>query len=331
MSEYNPKDVTVSSAKAVPEPAPAPAVVAGPHFTIGVADKDGKEIPPNAMGFSDPCSREARGLIFDVHIGKDSGPTVQELDFYRELSKIEHALQELYPDATPANEARFRPYFVRLFFMSQLILEGDVEAGTDQKKKVGQRLSVDAAKAEIAAIASDLIDDEAPRVKNGHMRELAKRAGQLSLPFLGTYVVLLLMQPGPGEKNNALVSLMLQLGVDPAAAANFMLLWVGTFVGVCLSYAIRTHTFSLQDLTRSDSDYLAPQIRLLLAGAIATLLALFCIVGLGDVELGSVQLSDIAVNPMLAFVVGAVLGIGEKKLTGTIEKRTGAVLGSLDK
>lgn len=324
MSEYDPKATTA--------PAPASqAPAAGPHFTIGVADKNGTEIGPDAFGFSDPNAREARALVFDVHIGTDSGPTVEELDFYRELAKVEHALQELYPDTAPDGETRFRSYFVRLFHLAQLILEGDVSRGADRKKVVGQRLSAEAAKAEITAMANDLIDDEAPRVKNGHMRELARWAGRLSLPFLGAYVLLLLMQPGPGEKGNALVTLMLQLGVQAPAAANFMLLWVGTFLGVCLSYAIRTHTFSLLDLTRSDSDYLAPPIRLLLAGAIAMLLALFCVVGLGDVELGTVRLSAIAEKPMLAFVVGALMGIGEKKLTGTIEKRASAAFGNLEK
>ncbi len=335
MSEIKPRDPANA---VVPAPAPSggaqadhTAKAAPAHFTIGVADRDGRQLGPDARGFSDPTAREARALVFDVHIGADSGPTVDELERYRELSRLEHALQELYPEGMPAAESRFRPYYVRLFHIAQLILEGDVSEGPDGRKQVGQPLSAEAAKAEIAAMTNDLIDDEAPRVKNGHLRDLAQWAGRLALPFLGAYGVFMLMQPGAGEKPNALVNLMLQLQVQPAAAANFMLLWVGTFAGVCLSYAIRTHRFSLTDLTRSDDDYLAPQIRLLLAGAIATLLALFCIVGLGDVELGTIRLSAIADQPMLAFVIGAVMGIGEKKLTGTIEKRSGAVFAPLER
>ena len=196
----------------------------------------------------------------------------------------------------------------------------------DGKKEIGNRLSDDAAKAEVAAIANDLIDDEAPRIKNGHLRELARCAVKLTIPFLASYVVLTLFA-------KELTDLLLKLNIVPVVAANFMLLWVGTFVGVCLSYAIRTHVFSLADLTRTDKDYLAPQIRLILAGGFAMVIALLCIVGLGDIEFGTVKLSNLGMKPvpMLAFVLGAVLGISEQKLSGTIEKRVGDLFGGVTK
>src|SRR5216683_141647 len=155
-------------------------------FTIKVVDKNGTELPIDSMGFSDPGAREARGLEFDVHV--DAQPTTADMELYRELSKVEHALQELYPETNPASEAKFRPYFVRLFYLAQLILEGDVSKAEDGTKMVGGRLPTDAAKAEVIAITNDLIDAEAPRIKNGHLRDLASCASKLSLPFLAAYV-----------------------------------------------------------------------------------------------------------------------------------------------
>jgi hypothetical protein len=125
--------------------------------------------------------------------------------------------------------------------------------------------------------------------------------------------------------NATLVPKLGQLGIEASTAANFMLLWVGTFVGVCLSYAIRTHVFTLSDLTRANSDYLAPEIRLLLTGSFATLLALAAFAGFADLTIGSVHAKDIASKPMLAFVVGAIIGISEQKLSGTVEAKLGSL------
>ncbi len=299
-------------------------------FTIGVSDKHGREIEPNDQGFSDPNAREARGLVFDLHIYQDKkGPqaTAADMALYRDLARVEHALQELYPPADASSESRFRPYFVRLFCLAQLVLEGDVSQES-KRKIVGGRLSTEVAKLEVAAIANDLIDDEASRVKNGHLRDLWRWAWRLALPFLAAYVVLMLAQTAPSE-SNGFAQWLGRLSIKPVVAANFMLLWVGTFVGVCLSYAIRTHAFSLGDLTRTDSDYLAPEVRLVLAGSFAMVLTLLAITGLGDLELGKVKFSDLGVQsmPTLAFVVGAVLGISEQKLSGTVEKRVGDLFG----
>jgi len=309
-------------------------------FTIGVTDKEGNKIKP-VGGFSDPGAHEAFGIVFDVNLRGDSEPTAALMERYRELAKLEHAIRELYLETKPSNEAKvtkrakvnnetkFRQYFVRLFYLAQLILEGDVYKENDDKK-VGNRLSDDAAKAEVAAIANDLIDDEAPGIKNGHLRALAGLAGRLSLLFLAAYVVLMRFNYN-APNSNLLMEVLRDLKIDQLAAANFMLLWVGTFLGVCLSYAIRTHTFSLSDLTRTDSDYLTPEIRLVLAGAFATLLTLFCVAGLGDVAFGNVKLTAITTDPRMAFIVGAVFGISEQKLSGTVEKRVGKLFGSVEK
>jgi hypothetical protein len=301
---------------------------AGPPFTIGVTDRDGNELPAN-----DPGAKEAHGIVFDVHITGSTQPSATEMELYRDLAKVEHALQEIYlrTAATDeaATEARFRPHFVRLFFLAQLALEGDV-TGSGTERKVGGRLSPEAAKAEIAALAADVIDDEAPSIKNTHLRQLAAWAGALALPFLAGYAVLMMW----GQKTEGakwLVDKLTQLHIEAVPAANFMLLWVGCFVGVCLSYAIRTHSFSLTDLTRTDADYLIAPARLLLTGTFVMLLALLGVVGLGDVEIGTLKLSAIAGNATLAFVVGAVLGISEQKLTGTVEKRVGNLFGGASK
>lgn len=310
-------DELTGGAKAVVSPAPV-----GAAFRIGVADQQRKEIKPARDNPSDPNQKEARWLVFTPNISATGmGPTTTDMNSFRDLEEIAHALNELYPDTDTRNETKFRPYFVRLFQVAQLVLEGTSEGG-----KYGGRLSIEASAAEIKRIGTDLIDDEAPRIKNSRLRDLTLAAGKFSVLFLSAYVVLMLFLT---TKESIVIAYLGRLMIDSSIVANFMLLFVGSFVGVCLSYTIRTHTFSLTDLTRSDSDYLSPKFRLLLAGTVGMLLALLAMVGLGDVQLGGVKISEAANNPMLAFLVGAIFGISEKKLSGTIEMRVGDLLGRI--
>lgn len=298
-------------------------------FAIRVADKGGSKLHTEADQAAMPTDPKARQLVFDMKIAKGgTSPPVADMVICREISRIEHALQELYPEGQDNAETLFRPYFVRLFHIAQLALEGDVVVDDKgQVKSVGGRLSIEAAKAEIEAIANDLIDDEAPRIKNRHLRELGKWAALIALPALLAYVAISLLVPA-GGKTNEFVQIMDRLNLQPKAAANFMLLWVGTMVGVCLSYAFRTTEFSVGDLTKTDSDHLSAQLRLMIVGTLAMLLVLMAVLSLGDVALGNMSIAKAAEIPMLAFVVGAILGIGEQKLSGNVSKRAGDMFGA---
>lgn len=314
------QNATATAAK--PEGAPA-------TFRIAVADRDGRLLGETPGQAADPSATAARQLVFDVDIALGgASPAVADLALYREISRIEHALLELYPADNAAAEARFRPMFVRLFYAAQLALQGDVKTEAGKVVSVGGRLSTDAAKAEVAAIAADLIDDEAPRVKARHLRALGRYAGWLSLPALLAYVMISLLVPAAGQ-GGLFEQTLLRLNVQPQTAANFMLLWVGTMVGVCLSYALRTTEFTVADLTKPDGHYLAPYLRLAITGALAVLLVLFAMIGLGDVSVGTMSLKSVAAEPMLALVIGAILGIGEQTLSGTVAKKAGDLFGGV--
>ncbi|HSN28086.1 MAG TPA: hypothetical protein VLT45_17480 [Kofleriaceae bacterium] len=288
-------------------------------FEIKVADAQGREIGTN------PSKREARQLIFRVH--PEAKPTAEDFGFYRDLEEIRHALDAVYPESDAATESKFRPYFVRVFYLAKLILEGHTHDGklvAEPGKQEGTkpRLDTATARAEIDRVRTELVDDEASRLKNAHLRELGLWTARFSFIAVLAYVVLRLFATTP---NRTVQSLLDRLLVDAHYAAAFMILWVGTFVGVCLSYAIRTPTFTLRDLTQSDEDYLAPQARLLLAGAFATVLALVAVIGLGDVSIGTFAISKLGADPMIAFITGAVCGIGEQKLSSEVGSRVRGV------
>ena len=323
----------VSPTPAPPSPTPppppppssqAPAAV----FRVRVADKAGVELHTEPHQAAVPSDSKARQLVIDVDIAKGGqSPSASDMAMYREVCRLEHALLELYPESQPLAESRFRLFFVRLFYIAQLALEGDVKVNDNGKiTSVGGRLSTEAAKAEIQAIGDELIEGEAPRIKNRHLRELGRWAAITGVPALLAYVLVSLLSPEP-KSATEFIKFLLRLHVEPEAAANFMLLWTGTMVGVCLSYAFRTTTFSLADLTRTDSDHLSPQLRLLITGTLAVIPVLMAVLSLGDVTIGNASIAKAAAQPMLAFVVGAILGIGEQKLSGTVATRAGALFG----
>lgn len=322
--------VSASAAAATAAQATPPTAAPRPEavFRVRVADKSGVELHTEPGQAAMPSDSRARQLVIDVDIPKGGpSPTATDMALYREVSRIEHALLELYPEGAEHAQSRFRIFFVRLFYIAQLALEGDVKDTPDGKiLSVGGRLSPEAAKAEIQAIADELIEDEAPRIKNRHLRELGRWAAITGAPALLGYVLISLLTPAPGSANE-FSRFMTRLHAEPAAAGCFMLLWVGTMVGVCLSYAFRTTTFGLADLTRTDSDHLSPQMRLLITGTLAVMLVLMAVLSLGDVSIGNVSLAKVAENPMLAVVVGAILGIGEQKLSGTVATKAGELFG----
>jgi hypothetical protein len=129
-----------------------------------------------------------------------------------------------------------------------------------------------------------------------------------------------------GEDNRAAYIVAMPAHVRAACARPVsvllrIMLWVGCFFGVWLSYGIRTSAFTLTDLTLTDNDRLLPVIRLLFAGNLTMILGIMFILGVVQISLGNYSLTDFSVRPMLAFLVGAFCGISELLLPATVAKR----------
>jgi hypothetical protein len=152
-------------------------------------------------------------------------------------------------------------------------------------------------------------------IKNAQLTSLALWGTVMSIPFVVIYFALHLLS------SKRLFALLQLLGVDGNVLANFMLLWIGCFIGVCLSYAFRTVAPTLADLITPDDDYLRPRIRLLFAATLTMLLALLSLVGLVDIQIGTYTLSQVASNATLAFVVGAICGFSELALPDSVGKK----------
>jgi hypothetical protein len=287
-------------------------------YRIWTADGEGNLLDkpdpadPAKNAFPNPADLHAVDIYFGLDGAATQPPPKEQVDLQGELEKVLNVVRRLYLTNPAAPDTRFRRYYVRLFRLAQLGLEG-------------KDASPEIAKNALATVTRDLVDDEAGNVKNGHMTALGLKALQLGAPFALAYVLLVLVDPA------WLREWLLKMDVDPRTAANFMLLWIGCFLGVWLSYGIRTVTLGLSDLTMTDADRLHPRMRLLFAGALTMVLGQLFVMGVVEVKLGSYVVTTIASNAMLAFVVGVLCGISELALPAAASKRATAFVGDVGK
>lgn len=230
-------------------------------------------------------------------------PPKDQMDLVSDIETVSRALRILYKP----EDTRFRMYYVRLFSLGQLGLEG-ANAYTD------------VAKGALATVTAELIDDEAGRVKNDHLKKLGAYAAGFIAAFGALYWLMSCLPPK---------ALLACLRIDPEVMANFMLLWMGAMLGVWLSYAIRTTTFTLRDLLITDNDRLVPFIRLTYAGSLSMILGLLLVTGIANVSVGGISFRDIATRPTLAFLVGVFCGIAELTLPTAVAKRASDFLSSV--
>ena len=282
-------------------------------YRIWTAKADGRALDPPTGADPEPNRyphpNDPRAV--DIYFGlPGEAPPKDQLDLQGEIEDVLDTARRLYLDAEPKREERFRRCYVRLFQLAQLGLEI-------------ANPPTDLARGAVKEVVRDLIDDEAGHVKNGHLRVLGLEVLKFSAAFVYAYLVLRLL-PEPLAR-----FLDEHLDIDRAVASNFMLLWVGCFVGVWLSYGIRTVTFTLADLTSTDSDHLQPRFRLLFAGTLTMLLGLLFSLGIVEIQIGSYPLSGIRSRPELAFLVGAFWGISEAALPGTVAQRASAFVAGI--
>jgi hypothetical protein len=280
------------------------------YFFILTADHAGAKLNPvcdeNSPPPQDPTDPRARQIAFHLRRGLSTVPPPEQLEWHRAADRVIHAINHVYPRGEDSSASKFRLFYVSVFALARLTLQDGI-------------LNINDARQELSAIERDLIEDAGPTVKNMHILDLLMWAAWLSLPFLLAYIFLCHV-PAPAEKYSRIYEFFHKIHVQPAVLANFMLLWLGCFLGVCLSYALRKHDFTVDDLITAEADLLRPAIRLAFAGTLAMLLVMFAVWGIVDVQVGHTSLSSVAdpEKSMFAFFVGTICGISEILLPGKL-------------
>ena len=287
-------------------------------FHVWPADSSGAALKLHLVGDKpttppDPFDAAAVNIYFGI--GSDAPQPIPkaQTDVKDGVEAVLRALQQLYlgNSASSDDRQKFRSYYVRLFSLAQLGCEGD-------------NAQPEIAVAALGVVTSDLIGDEAGKVKSQHLKRLGRLGLTFSVPFLILYVLLRAAGRGLLFANG-----FDTLGIQPLVLANFMLLWVGCFLGVWLSYLIRTQKFTLADLTQTDDDALQPAVRLIFAGCLTMMLGIILVYPFLEISIGDIPVTRIGDAPMMAFLVGTFCGVSELALPALIGKRAADFIASV--
>lgn len=252
---------------------------------------------------ADPKARTLRFAINPVV----KEPPKEQLELKQSVESALSAIQRLYPD--PANEKDFRRYFVQI-------------AGAAQVGLVGNPAYPDVGKLALAGTVSELIDQEGGRVKNKHLRDLASHGAKLSGPLLVCYLFVRLLD----HPNSWLRNLLDSLFVVQVTVSSFLVMLVGCFLGVTLSYAARTTTLTLGDLVMPDAERLSPIVRLLVSAGWAIIFGYFLSLEVVVFQVGIVTTKSFGSQPALAFLLGAMCGLSNLTLPGAVLKKVSDLL-----
>jgi len=274
----------------------SPAASMG-FWRIYTIDKDGNRIISN-----NPSDPDAVDIYFGLQRDAPQPLPQEYINTLLEFNKLLNVIRKIYYDVEPKRIDTFRGYYVRLFHLAKLAFEG-----------VGASPAL--AKDSLVALTLNIIDDESGRVKNGHLQKLGKYVIWYTLGFL-TFYILLELLPIDTKKGY-----LINLGLDRHLTANFLLLWIGCFIGVWLSYGLRASNLTLTDIINTDRDRLIPQIRLIFAGLFTMIVGMLLVLQVIDISFGNLRLSDVATNKMLAVLIGIFCGISELALPESIGAR----------
>lgn len=255
---------------------------------------------------SSPADAAARSLRFAVGTNI-ADPPQDQLELKADIESVLSVIQRIYP--TPSGEADFRRYFVRI-------------AGAAQVGLVGATCFPDVGKQALSSTVSDLIDQEGAQVKNKQLRALALRSALLSLPLIVLYLAFRCLIEGNAATQHALKLLF----INPEMASSFMVLLLGCLMGVTLSYAARTTTLTIKDLTTPDTERLKPYSRLLVSAGWSLLFGCLIVLDVFVIQIGAFSTKTFATNPLVAFVLGSVCGLSNLTLPSVVSKKAAEAL-----
>ena len=109
-------------------------------------------------------------------------------------------------------------------------------------------------------------------------------------------------------------------------AANLLILWAGTMLGVWLSFAITRTYIAFTDLTIIEKDRLEPALRLVFTGLLAIIFGLLFIKKSIVINFGDLKSEQVSTDVISAFLLGVILGIYEKIIGNTLTKKTAGLL-----
>jgi len=218
----------------------------------------------------------------------------EQADFMIAVSDTIHYIQMLFKE----NEKQLNIHFEQLAGIADLGLR------FDEKQDVHPEI----AKQALEQFKIEVVRKESGRIKNQYMKKLGIKALYGSLAALLVYYLINL--------NHA------YLAPEVKTIMPLLLIWVGTMMGVWLSYGMRKKIMNFKDLVIMEDDRLEPMVRLLFIGLISQVFGLLFITNVVNIDFGAFKTSNLQSSEVLSLLTGIFLGLSEQtiglKLTNNV-------------
>lgn len=234
-------------------------------------------------------------ILFQLSPTADQDIPIEQQDLLFDVQATLEIIRTLYK----ADKRLFANCFDQLLKLSQVGLVGDNAQPQLAKRALDQ-------------FKSEITNKESGKVKNKYLKELGIKALWFGLPALIGGAIFNYLSC----KKNHFDCL------DCLFAANLIILWAGTMVGVWLSFAITRTYINFNDLTIIEKDRLEPSLRLIFTGLLAIIFGLLFFKKSIVISLGGLSSEQISSDPISSFLLGVILGLNEKIVGSTLTKKT---------
>tara|TARA_R110001606_G_scaffold74168_1_gene171744 strand:+ start:2630 stop:3703 length:1074 start_codon:yes stop_codon:yes gene_type:complete len=237
-----------------------------------------------------------KDIFFGLRItGAPDAQLVLRSNIDRTLSALKsiYALDNSSVQRYTENRSRFDDAFYKLLSLAQL---GMATKHADPY----------VANAALTTLKAEIVDREASRIKNDHMRKLGLWA---LVPALVCGILYLLYDEfiyWPDEIQHY---------------RHIFLVWIGCLAGTWVSFAARKVVLTFEDLSTLEKDRLDPPMRLIFTAMITTFFILIFTTGLINLEIGGFSSASILTSGSVALLIGALLGLSEQALPAVIMDR----------
>lgn len=239
--------------------------------------------------------REGKDGRADIHfkVCQPQAATPDEIALHAEIEKTLTAVHSLF--GSERYKSRYAEVVEKLLMLAQLGLVG-------VRGESNPRIAKDA----LQRLQDEIAELDGARVKNDFLKHLGLWALLLSAPawIISAYFYFIY--------GDASVSVPL---------LNLCCLWSANQIGTWLSFATRKLDIGFFDLSRISEDQLEPAVRLVFTGSLAVIFALTLWAGLFAVQIGDFHANGWVTDPLIAVVLGALTGIAEKALPGSIRNK----------
>ncbi|MEW8963438.1 hypothetical protein [Paraclostridium dentum] len=168
----------------------------------------------------------------------------------------------------------------------------------------------------LVKLKEEILLRESSNIKNRYMGKLGKNV------IVQTLVLLLLIF---GINNLE--------HIDKGIAINlssYMYVYIGTIVGAWISFGARKPNLTFEELSTIESDGLSPGIRLIYIGLCSIIIFLFLRTEIIVIAINNISTRDINNSIEMQLALGALIGLVEYKISGTLFKKANFVIDRCD-